>query len=243
MIYHFVRHSGALKLGGISAVRVGRDSCPDSCPLKDGPCYGEDYRSKHWWDRLDAGEGISLSELLKCFRDKLNPRLFRWGSTGDLPGNGDKIDFSILLELAKVWISERLTGIIFSHKPLEGVHTRGHHMTRKKNRRTWDKIAAMLPFALNVSCDSYAEAVQAHSQGLDAVVIGPSKLKNHKGSINLGNGVKGKVCWAVSSGGTCGNCPGTWCAMKGRPFVVVFPAHGSGLRILDNVEGAYDVCS
>ena len=226
------------KLGGMSAVWVSDDTCPKSCPFNiDASCYGMFWNAAITWGKVSAGDGLSFVELVGRFRDSGLSKYLRWAPAGDLPGEGDRIDGAKLRKLVANLSRWFLGFIMYTHKPIEGVHRRGHHMTRKANRRALDDSLRVSSSAINISCDDAGEAERALELGYDATMILPSDYQGDGESVGR---FRGRLCWAQSSSSSdekrsCSNCGAgqPWCSIKGRGFVVQFKAHGARKSTVD----------
>jgi len=219
------------KLGGMSAVWVSSDTCPKTCKLREEEsCYAFFWNTKKAWENAERS-GVGFAKLLELMRDAGLSRFIRWAPAGDLPGDADRINHGRLFKLVTV-LSRLFAGfIMYTHKPIEGVHRRGHHMQRKANRRALDDALRVSSSAINISCDSADEAERALELGYDATMILPS---SYTGSGVVVGRFKGRVCWAQSSAAhperkSCSNCGRgvPWCSRKGRGWVVQFIAHGA----------------
>ena len=244
-MYKLVETSGSSKTKGLTSIWSTRETCADTCPLGGvGGCYAEGFPSQLHWNQLDASGGIPLSDLIAGLASPVLSTVIRYGSAGDLPGIGDKINRREFLRLCRAFVKHLKRPIFYTHKPIKGVHTRGDGRTRTANRRTIDAARNLLPTAVNVSCDSYAEARRAMAEGLDCVVVSPSETKNQD-YVDIGDGKRARVCHAARTGGTCANCgaggDGPWCLIPNRGEPIAFPSHGSRfkkinrrLRIINN---------
>ena len=235
---HFVLVSAAAKLGNITTTRTTTDTCPPSCPLMDEGCYDQHgnsniHRTKH--DR-DEYTSYSFDEFLAHVRNFT--ATFRFAGGGDLWGKGDRIDRRKLSQFANECDEWRREPIIYSHKPIEGVHARGSKANRQANLKALQLVQEQSDkVTVNVSCDSLKEADSAVELGLEAVVVLPHDA-NEKGHVSFTpEGRKVLHCPATWSKVTCGGTPFTKacgngkaiCAQRGHP-VVGFPGHGPKKR-------------
>ena len=223
------------KLGYITVTRTTTDTCPDSCPLMDDGCYDQQGNGNIHRMRHDRNEYNSF--LFKEFLTKIKnfTATFRLNEGGDLWGKGDRIDRRKLSQFAKECDEWKRSPIIYTHKPIEGVHKRGSKAHKQGNLKALRLIQEQSSKVIvNVSCDSLKEADKAVKLGLDAVVVLPHDA-NDKGHVSFTpEGNKILHCPSTWDNVTCGGTPFTRvcgggnpiCAQKGHP-IVGFPAHGS----------------
>ena len=50
MVYRFIENTNSRKVGAMAVSYSPRQTCPDTCPLKNGKCYGENFPIKLHWD-------------------------------------------------------------------------------------------------------------------------------------------------------------------------------------------------
>lgn len=76
------------KVGPIPVTASPRISCPCDCPLKGNECYGEDYRLRYYWNRIDEGTSPSLitwDQLCERVEGLPERQIWRHNQIGDLP--------------------------------------------------------------------------------------------------------------------------------------------------------------
>lgn len=233
MIFHFTPVSSNRKLGPIPAVTISDDTCPVSCPLKDGGgCYAELGPLGIHWRKINRGDrGDSFSSLLDRIRKLPKNQIWRYGQAGDLPGNGDEIDSDMLRELAKA--NNRRPVIAYTHKP-----------PTERNLSALLEAKA-LGFHVNLSADSYEEADELRKTGLSVVTLMPSEfnrgkketLSEFKERIRMLNretpeGTKVAICPATYTDTDCASCQA--CGKAGDR-IIGFPAHGSRKSRVDEL--------
>ena len=86
MQYHLTPRSSNKKTGPIPVSTTSRDSCPDTCPLKNGGgCYaGSGPLSLHW-DKVGTDRGVSLESFCDTIRALPKGQVWRHNQAGDLP--------------------------------------------------------------------------------------------------------------------------------------------------------------
>ena len=50
MVYRFIENTNSRKVGAMAVSYSPRQTCPDTCPLKNGKCYGENFPISLHWD-------------------------------------------------------------------------------------------------------------------------------------------------------------------------------------------------
>ncbi len=252
--HHITHRSSNYTTGEMTVIRTTTNSCPPSCPLfNGGGCYdeyanGAIHRRRHDAGAYKAGQYGPAQYFAAIEHDPQFSPVYRHNEGGDLWGEGDRIDEVLLAE----WVAANLRGkkspIVYTHKPIEGIHTRGSDEDRAHNAEALRSVRDLAPFAINVSCDTPEEARRAVALGFDAVLVTAEDAPR----IVKGNGPTLVGCpHKYDSRVQCS--PNTWgtdrracgggeplCLRKGRGYVVTFPAHGQGKRKINAriAEGA-----
>lgn len=222
MNYQLTLKSDNIKTGPIPVSTTGRQSCPDSCPLKAGGCYAKGGPLGMHWDRVTAGE---RGEALLAFADKIRSlpanQVWRHNQAGDLPGEGDQIDTDGLAALVEANRHKR--GFTYSHKPILGT----------SNLATQNRMAIrganMAGFTINLSGNN-----PSHADALADADAGPVVCILPEGAPLSSSTPKGRriiVCPAQREdlpGVTCATC--RLCAKVNRSVIVGFLAHGSARK-------------
>ena len=207
--------SGNKKTGPILTTKTEKKTCPKSCPLYDVACYAQ-YGPLAWhWKAMEQGKNArgkpintSWDRAMNLIAKQKPGSLWRYGEAGDLPGENEKIDYRLMLQLIKANQGKR--GFTYTHK--------------YKLKANLDKIKRVnrTHFTINLSAND-----PGHADQLIKLEIGPvvcllphDQRKNSK----TPNGVNVIVCPAVTKGITCLNCK--LCSIKDRNFVIGFPGHG-----------------
>lgn len=238
MNYHLTAISSNSKTGKIPVSTTERRSCPPSCPLKfvrndegviqvdkagsplKGPCYAEGYHlGKHWDLVSDGTRGMDFDAFLKVIKLLKAQQLWRHNQAGDLPGEGEKIDYPALRAL--VTANGASKGFTYTHKKQAVRTKRGLKALQDANSKG---------FTVNISADNDAEIDEFRAMGLPVTVVIAEDSNGH----TTAGGNKIKVCPAQLSERknadgtfkvTCKSCG--LCALPNRPHVVGFRAHGT----------------
>jgi len=215
------------KLGPMPTTFGPRTTCPDSCPLKANGCYASAGYMNMIWNRVDKGEaGTQWPEFLKTLKTIESGRIWRYGTTGDLPGHKDVID------------TQRLQGLVDANRGKMGYTYTHYPMTKAANRSAVRK-ANDGGFVINVSANSLDQADRLSKYGLPMVALVPKETPN---TFVTKQGLHGIVCPAQTSHLTCQACklcarsqratcaPGT----PGSP-IIGFRAHGGNSGAVERV--------
>ena len=249
--HHITHRSTNKKTGPMTVTRTTSNTCPPSCPLLGAGCYDEHgnggvHRRRHDAGAYKAGQYGPAQYFAAIEHDPQFSPVYRHNEGGDLWGDGDRIDEVALVD----WVAANRRGkkspIVYTHKPVEGIHTRGSDEDRAHNAETLRSVRDLAPFAINVSCDTPEEAQRAVALGFDATLVtaedAPRTVKAGDWTLSKGDGPTLVGCPAAYDPRV--QCsPNTWgtdrracgggeplCLRKGRGYVVTFPAHGQGKR-------------
>lgn len=217
---HFsINHTGNVKTGNIMVTSSSRNTCPDSCPLKDdGGCYAENSHSKFQWNKIDNGllkSSTDLSGLVKEVKRLPMGSVWRHNEKGDLVHNDGAIDSNALSKLVK------------ANKGKNGF-TYTHHVMNEANIALV-KDASKNGFTINSSADNLDAADEYYNKGLNTAVIMP--LGSEKVTTTP-QGNKVVLCPADKDKGIkCSNC--MLCQRDSRDFIIGFEAHGTRKKKVD----------
>lgn len=210
----FVAKSSNAKTGPIPTTTSARETCPDSCPLKNNGCYASaGYYTRLNWDKVSAGErGGSWAQL--CERiERLPPdQVWRHNVAGDLPHvDGRRID------------NRALRALVDANKGRRGF-TYTHHTMRLKQNRDAIAAANRNGFTVNLSADNPRDADRLADLAIAPVVsiVAADQLEN----TSTPGGRPIVICPAVTRDNvSCATCK--LCAKADRRVIVGFPAHGA----------------
>ena len=225
--YHMTRRSGNGKTGKIPVTTTSAESCPDSCPLKGNGCYGElSYQGMHWEKVTRRERGGDLDELCGKIEALPDRQLWRHNVSGDLPGQGDKIDMAAVRKLVIANIGKR--GYTYTHYPMADF-----------DNRVAVYWANREGFTINLSANNLV-----HADNLADLNIAPVVTLLPAGQVQLIRQNTGynykcrKLNTVTPAGRTVIVCPATYkkrvtcatcklCQKKGNRPVIGFPVHGS----------------
>jgi hypothetical protein len=233
--------SGNGKTGPITVTRTTTGTCPDSCPLLGKGCYDQGGNGNIHRERHDAGiyKSVTPGEYLKKLAEFT--RIFRHNEGGDLWGRGDKVDGGKVAKFIRRCDEEDKVPIVYTHKPVAGVHKRGKGKVRVANKTALSRALKGSLATINLSCDRLKEVDKAMERGFDAVVTIPSDA-NEKGRVTMTpEGRRVVHCPATWGNVSCGGGEGKkacgsgspLCARKDRGYAVGFPAHGNRKKKVD----------
>lgn len=214
MKFSFTAVSSNQKTGPIPTTMSDRETCPPSCPLYKN-CYAQYGPTKMWWDKVS----LSFNDLLDKVSRLRFGTLFRHNVAGDLPGQGELIDSSMMRRLIKAAKGKK--GFTYTHKnPI--VNKEIIHFSNLNG------------FTVNLSADSLSEADKFKALNIAPVVVAiPSdQMTNLK--TPAGNRVV--VCPAVTRDNvTCATCG--LCQRVNRDIIIGFPAHGTAKKKVNEIIG------
>lgn len=211
--------SANAKTGPIPVSTTEEKSCPPSCPLKGGGCYGDGGPIRIVWRKVTEGVtsfGVVGWAVFCAMIAALAPRqIWRHNQVGDLPHHDGEISAPEVRALVAANTGRR--GFTYTH----------HDPSRGHNARII-REANDGGFVVNLSADNLTEADALANLDIGPVVtlLPEGQTKNTR----TPGGRKVVVCFAVTRDGvSCSNCAGgsPLCALTDRKFIVGFPAHGS----------------
>ncbi len=270
------KRSRNAKVGQIPQTYSGPSSCPDTCPWRDGGCYGKVVHptgGPSVWGRQQkaemarlAGEDVLIytpEELADVLTGKTRyragtaplsisqwkrgtiPGLWRMNICGDLPGDGQRINWEALDVIVGANSEAGLKGFSYSHYYSEG--------SQDKPFVSDDNLDVILAaneagFTISLSADNMGELddlAEITEGELPLAVVAPSWLGKYgrgkkegqwisrKGTnFHSPKGQKIRYCQAVVKDNiSCANCG--WCQQRDRDFAVLFPAHGAQSKCVD----------
>jgi hypothetical protein len=233
---YFTLKSSNGKVGPIPVSTISKETCPDSCSLKEDGCYAEYGPITIIWKALSSTapgaiwrnsrghsfQSLTWSQYCAKVAELPDGQAWRHGQAGDLPGIGDAIDRDALRRLVKANRGKR--GWTYSHKPV---------LDNEHNAVAIAQANAD-GFTINLSANSLSEVDSLLALGIAPVaVVLPSELHG-KQTIFTAKGTRVVVCPATYRDDvTCKDC--LLCQKRNRNCVVGFPAHGAAKRKASNV--------
>jgi len=224
-IVHLSEKSGNAKTGKIPVSTSGRSTCPDACPLKKANggkgCYGESGPLSWHWNKVDSADrGTTWEEFCESIARLPVGQLWRHNQVGDLPGDNNTVNSSLLGQLAKA--NTGRNGFTYTHKPV---------LERQdgpvKANRDAIKAANRAGFTVNLSANGLS-----HADELAALNVGPvvTILPTMDGeNVTTPQGRKVVVCPAQTRDDvTCATCK--LCSRGNRSVIVGFIPHGTAKK-------------
>lgn len=217
-----VYRSGNAKTGPILTTMSSSETCPAACGMYN-TCYAKrGYFTGRQWTAVDAGGGrafrnvLPWGEFIKVITELPEGTLWRHNVAGDLPGDNERINCTLLRQLVKANQGKR--GFTYTHKPLTVANLA---MIREANAGG---------FRINLSADTLAQAADYRRLYPDLPVVCVASSDYAPKSERV-EGVQYTKCPATyREDTTCKSCG--LCARDRNP-VVVFPAHGQGAKAYD----------
>lgn len=223
MPYKLTLKSSNAKTGPIPVSTSSSDTCPTSCPLlTNNACYAKHGPLAIQWRKVDRGEHAKAWEgFLADVHALPAGQLWRHNQAGDLPGDGDTIDFHMLVDLVETQRGKR--GFTYTHKPVDGPNPFTHILNA-----SIVKWANMNGFTINLSSNDLADADRLADLDIGPVVtlLPTSAAKNETLETPAGRTVV--PCPATYQDDvSCASCQ---LCQRQRAVIVGFPAHGSSKR-------------
>lgn len=207
---------GNKKTGAMLTVRSPRSTCPDACSLKNNGCYAENFPLVMHWAQQET-KGVEFSTVLYAIKRQPINAIWRLFEAGDFEGDGELINPQQVADLLQANQDKR--GFGYTHYPvlpnlalLEQMNNNG--------------------LTVNVSANTWEEAVFSYKLGLPVTVVVPEKQPKD----STIDGVRVVVCPAQTSktGTTCLQCQ--LCYRAKRDFIIGFRAHGTKKRKIPTVD-------
>lgn len=216
--FHFSPQSRNAKTGPIPTTTTGAETCPRSCPMFN-TCYAKGGpQAMHWNKVTNRERGYTLRQLCDDVAALPENQVWRHNVSGDLPGNGERINGKDLQLLVNANKGKR--GFTYTHKR-PSVGNNAQHIARA-NRDG---------FTINLSANTLAEADEYQDLGIGPVVT--VLPEDQTENTRTPNGVPVIVCPATQRDDvTCATCK--MCAVRDRGTVIGFPVHGSRKRQANN---------
>ena len=210
----FVPRSKNAKVGPIPITNSDRNTCPDSCKLKNNGCYASaGFHTRLNWDKVTAGErGGPWTELCDKVAALPAGQVWRHNVSGDLPHINQSIDMG------------RLQGLIDANRGKRGFTYTHHDVINDFHNRGAIRQANRDGLTINLSSDNVAEAdvLKALDVGPVVTIVAEDQLDNF--TTKAGNKVV--ICPAVTRENvSCATCK--MCAIPDRNTIIAFPVHGT----------------
>ncbi len=214
---HLSMKSRNEKTGPIPVSTSEKKTCPDTCPLKGGPCYAESGPLRMFWDKVSDGRaGVLWPAFVEQIAAIKPGALWRHNQSGDLCGDGLHIDREALWDLVAANAGKR--GFTYTHyNPALG---RNGQAIAEANKGG---------FTINLSGNDlrHADYLAGFGIGPVTVILPMDAAKNE--TLKTPQGRKVVPCPATYRDDvTCQTCG--LCAIAARDFIIGFPAHGKSKR-------------
>lgn len=217
------RVSSNVKTGPIATSMTTKETCPNSCPLKERGCYAAGGPAAIHWRKVTNGErGKAWEEFCEDVANLPRGQLFRHNVAGDLPGDGEQIDAGALAMLARA--AKRIKGFTYTH-----------YQAWNQNNGTHAANAAAIyaanenGFTVNLSANNVEQALAFKALDIAPVV---TLLPMDAPNVQTVQGIKVVACPAEKSDKvTCANC--ALCADAKREYIIGFRAHGVSKKAVE----------
>ena len=222
---HITKRSSNAKTGRMPVTTSEEaNSCPSTCPHKDGNCYAKSgfHLNQHWKKTNSHERGGSWSDLCDFVRSLKPRQIWRHNQAGDLFFIKDEAERELIrLDLLKSLVdankSSGARGYTYTHHKLDYLHN-----------LEAVKYANNNGFTVNASCETMSQVDDAIAHGIPAVVV----VDNSKDvPTHTPNNNKVVVCPAQTSDTNCVDCG--LCAQSKRKCAVAFLAHGNRAKKLN----------
>lgn len=211
---HLTLKSSNAKTGPIPVSTTSATTCPSVCPFKAHGCYADGGPLAIHWKAVTNGQrGTDWATFCNTIKALPEGALWRHNQAGDLPGDGQTIDFPAMVALVAANKGRR--GFTYTHYSMDNV----------------DNLQAVayantLGFTVNLSANDLDHADALADTGVGPVVVvlpmdATSNTFTPKGRVVV-------VCPATQrddvSCATCQLC------QRQRTTIVGFPAHGASKK-------------
>lgn len=221
------------KVGPVPVSTVEKDSCPNSCPLRDTDCYARFGPLGIHWKKVSKGDrGGNWDLFCRAVARFWKGQPWRHAQAGDAPKDKelsddktDRIDRDKFIQLGKA--AKHTKGWTYTHYDMEDQHN-------AEVVRDMNKLGGLV---VNMSADSLTQADTYYQLGVGPVATILPKDAPSRGNKTPG-GVPITICPAQEVDDmSCARC--MLCQKKDRKVIVGFRAHGTASkRLSKKLEGA-----
>lgn len=213
----FTLKSENRKTGKIPVSMTSARTCPPSCGYFGAGCYAERHVLGAHWRRLSGGAGRTWSAFCEMVRALPAGQLWRHNEAGDLPGDGESLSESALVELAGA--ARHTRGFTYTHKLGKSLP----FLQRESHFKALRYLNAH-GVTVNLSIDKFEELDEFAQYDLPMTVVLPEDAKR---VTFTKQGRKVIVCPAqTNEGTTCSTC-GICQHNDPTRAIVGFLAHGN----------------
>ena len=220
----FTKKSQNKKVGRIPVSTSPSFTCPSECPLYKNGCYADNGPLGWFGKKVDAGiAGMGWDAFVANVKALPEGQIWRHNQKGDLPGNDNDIDVTMLRELVEANRGRR--GFTYTHKPV---------INNVQNAEAV-KHANENGFTINLSADNKQEADNLMELGIGPVVVVLPQTQVTNTVTPAGRKIV--VCPAtIRENVTCPSCK--LCSKVNRDIIIGFPAHGNQKKKASAIAGA-----
>lgn len=227
MTYKFIPHTQSRKVGAMPTSYSPKQTCPDSCTLKNNGCYGDSFPISLHWKRYSKDKTDNWQDFVKSvsyFRKHNKEGLWRHNIVGDLATKKNKIDAKKLKQLIKANNGGKVICYTHHHSTLSpsGKKLSDHNLN-------YIRYANNKGFTINLSADTLQEADTLSATKIPTTVVLPytkkqfEKLSANLSDIKTPRGRKITVCPEQTQGIKCLDCG--LCSLAKRKTIIGFFKH------------------
>ena len=214
MLVHLTPKSANAKTGPIPVSTSGRQTCPDSCTLRNNGCYADSGPLRIHWNKITEGQrGTDWDTFCATIAAMPDNQLWRHNQAGDMPCIGALIDH------------DKTYALVNANKGKRGF-TYTHHTMALESNRHIVAYANRQGFTINLSAESLEHAdTLAELKIAPVVTIIPEGMEK---TFHTPAGNKVVTCPATYrddiSCATCQLC------QRQRDIIIAFPVHGTSKK-------------
>lgn len=194
-----------------------KETCPDTCPLKESGCYAKYSFLGSYWKKLSNGEvknSMDFKGLLSSIKKLPKGQIWRHNQAGDLLHDNGQID------------SKSLSSLIKANRGKNGF-TYTHHKHDVGDNAFIVDMSNELGFTINWSSNDLEEADTIYNKEIGPVVTLLPVNAEKVSYTPKGNKVV-KCPADKEKGINCATCK--LCAIPDRDYIIGFEAHGSAKK-------------
>lgn len=235
LLIHAIDRSQADKTYGLPVTyNTEKDTCPDSCPLREAGCYAKSGNVAIHWRKLnkateETGQYLTWDRFLNWVKSLRSKQFWRYAVAGDLPHTGD----------GKTIDGEKVNGLVKANKVgNKKGFTYTHHDPNVGDNAETIRKANEGRFTINLSANNEEEADRLYDLGIGPVVT--IMEKNDRGHSTTPKGRKIVECLATNPRvpvKDCAECK-FLCQKADRDFIIGFVPHGSQKKKVEKIRQA-----
>ena len=227
--WQLVKASKNAKTGRMPVSSHPEYTCPEVCPMKGSGCYGDNFRCRLNWNKLNTGQtGVSFDEFCDQIAALPDGTPWRGAQVGDQPGNGHRIDTTRLDRIVKANKGKR--GFTYTHYPVIPEDDQDSFL----HNRFAVREAIHGGLTVNLSANNIGHADKLAATGMPVCVILPEGVTKN---FVTPDGNKVVICPAYTRKDvTCKSC--LLCQKAKRGCIVGLPVHGNGKKKASAIAAA-----